>query len=142
MGGFSFAVTNAVLRKYKHTPSESRMLAMFGGSGLMAACAALAGMSQAIVPAPALAAGRHSHRAGAGAGLHGQQCRPAVRRRAPGLRHHGHRDADRNPVCQPVLGRAGRRRTHAARAAGRQPDRAGRRAGGHGTLGDTPKRIG
>jgi drug/metabolite transporter (DMT)-like permease len=55
MGGFSFAVTNAVLRKYKHTPSESRMLAMFGGSGLMAACAALLGMSQALVPAPALA---------------------------------------------------------------------------------------
>jgi drug/metabolite transporter (DMT)-like permease len=56
MGGFSFAVTNAVLRKYRHTPSESRMLAMFGGSGLMAACAALAGMSQMLVPAPALAA--------------------------------------------------------------------------------------
>jgi len=56
MGGFSFAVTNAVLRKYRHTPSESRMLAMFGGSGLMAAGAALAGMSQMLVPAPALAA--------------------------------------------------------------------------------------
>jgi drug/metabolite transporter (DMT)-like permease len=56
MGGFSFAVTNAVLRKYNHTPSESRMLAIFGGSGLMAACAALAGLSQLVVPAPALAA--------------------------------------------------------------------------------------
>ena len=56
MGGFSFAVTNAVLREYRHTPSESRMLAMFGGSGLMAAGAALAGMSQMLVPAPALAA--------------------------------------------------------------------------------------
>ena len=56
MGGFSFAVTNSVLRKYNHTPSESRMLAMFGGSGLMAAAAALVGMSQAVVPAPALAA--------------------------------------------------------------------------------------
>lgn len=56
MGGFSFAVTNSVLRKYNHTPSESRMLAMFGGSGLMAAAAALMGMSQAVVPAPALAA--------------------------------------------------------------------------------------
>jgi drug/metabolite transporter (DMT)-like permease len=55
LGGFSFAVTNAVLRRYNRTPSESRMLAMFGGSGLMAACAALAGMSQAIVPGPALA---------------------------------------------------------------------------------------
>jgi len=56
MGGFSFAVTNAVLREYRHTTSESRMLAMFGGSGLMAAGAALAGMSQMLVPAPALAA--------------------------------------------------------------------------------------
>jgi drug/metabolite transporter (DMT)-like permease len=56
MGGFSFAVTNAVLRKYRHTPSESRMLAMFGGSGLMATGAALAGMSQMLVPGPALAA--------------------------------------------------------------------------------------
>jgi drug/metabolite transporter (DMT)-like permease len=56
MGGFSFAVTNSVLRKYNHTPSESRMLAMFGGSGLMAAAAALVGMAQAVVPGPALAA--------------------------------------------------------------------------------------
>ncbi|MCZ8286470.1 MAG: DMT family transporter [Bacteroidia bacterium] len=56
MGGFSFAVTNSVLRKYNHTPSESRMLAMFGGSGLMAAAAALVGMTQALVPGPALAA--------------------------------------------------------------------------------------
>lgn len=56
MGGFSFAVTNSVLRKYNHTPSESRMLAMFGGSGLMAAAAALVGMTQAVVPGPALAA--------------------------------------------------------------------------------------
>lgn len=56
LGGFSFAVTNSVLRKYNHTPSESRMLAMFGGSGLMAAAAALVGMTQAVVPGPALAA--------------------------------------------------------------------------------------
>jgi len=56
MGGFSFAVTNSVLRKYNHTPSESRMLAMFGGSGLMAAAAALIGMTQGMVPGPALAA--------------------------------------------------------------------------------------
>jgi drug/metabolite transporter (DMT)-like permease len=56
MGGFSFAVTNSVLRKYNHTPSESRMLAMFGGSGLMAAAAALIGMTQGLVPGPALAA--------------------------------------------------------------------------------------
>lgn len=56
MGGLSFAITNAVLRKYQHSPPASRMLAMFGGSGLMAALVAAVGMSQAIVPAPALAA--------------------------------------------------------------------------------------
>jgi len=55
MGGFSFAVTNAVLRKYRDTPSEARMLAMFGGSGAMAALAALLGMSQMMLPGPALA---------------------------------------------------------------------------------------
>ena len=54
MGGLSFAVTNAVLRKYGHTSSSSRMLAMFGGGGLMATAAALLGMSQQIVPGPAL----------------------------------------------------------------------------------------
>ncbi|MES2944393.1 MAG: DMT family transporter [Pseudomonadota bacterium] len=56
MGGLSFAITNAVLRKYQHTPPASRMLAMFGGSGLMAALVAAVGMSQSMVPAPALAA--------------------------------------------------------------------------------------
>jgi drug/metabolite transporter (DMT)-like permease len=55
-GGLSFAVTNALLFKYGHTPSGSRMLAMFGGSGLLAAAAALLGMSLNIVPGPALAA--------------------------------------------------------------------------------------
>ncbi len=53
-GGFSFAVTNALLRKYRHAPGNSRMLAMFGGSGLLAACVALAGMSVNLLPAPAL----------------------------------------------------------------------------------------
>ena len=53
-GGLSFAVTNALLRKYGHTPSGSRMLAMFGGGGLMATAAALLGMSQQLVPGPAL----------------------------------------------------------------------------------------
>ena len=55
-GGFSFAVTNALLRKYKHTPPGSRMLAMFGGSGLMAAVAALLGMSLHLLPGPTLQA--------------------------------------------------------------------------------------
>ena len=56
MGGFSFAVTNALLLKCRNTPSDSRMLAMFGGGGLMAGAAALLGMSQQLVPAPALQA--------------------------------------------------------------------------------------
>ena len=55
-GGFSFAVTNALLRKYGHTPGASRMLAMFGGSGLMAAAVALAGMWLQGLPGPALQA--------------------------------------------------------------------------------------
>lgn len=56
MGGFSFAVTNALLRKYGEAPSGSRMLAMFGGGGLMAAAAALVGLQQQLVPGPSLQA--------------------------------------------------------------------------------------
>ena len=52
MGGFSFALTNATLRKLSAAPAASRMLAMFGGSGLMAALVALAAIP--LVPAPAL----------------------------------------------------------------------------------------
>ena len=55
-GGFSFAVTNSLLRKCADTPSGSRMLAMFGGSGLLAALAALLGMVLEVVPGPALQA--------------------------------------------------------------------------------------
>lgn len=55
-GGFGLAATNALLRKFSHTPSGSRMLAMFGGSGLMAAGVALLGMALQVVPAPALQA--------------------------------------------------------------------------------------
>jgi drug/metabolite transporter (DMT)-like permease len=53
-GGFSFAVTNSLLRKCAGTPGGSRMLAMFGGSGLLAAMAALLGMALEVVPRPAL----------------------------------------------------------------------------------------
>jgi len=56
MGGFCFAVTNALLRKHGQTPGGACMVAMFGGSGLMAAGAALLGLSQQLVPAPALQA--------------------------------------------------------------------------------------
>lgn len=54
MGGFSFALTNVMLSKLSHTPTGSRMLAMFAGGSVLAAGAALVGMSQQIVPAPAL----------------------------------------------------------------------------------------
>lgn len=54
IGGFSFAVTNALLRKTGHTPSGSRMLAMFGGGAVLASAGALLGMTQNLVPGPAL----------------------------------------------------------------------------------------
>ena len=42
-GGFSFAVTNILLRRLRAAPGESRVLAMFGGGALVAGGAALAG---------------------------------------------------------------------------------------------------
>lgn len=58
MGGFSFALTNILLRKLNQTPDESRMLAMFGGGAVMAMGVALIGMGLGGVappPAPTLA---------------------------------------------------------------------------------------
>lgn len=58
LGGFSFALTNILLRKLKHTPEPSRMLAMFGGGGGLALVAAFVGMGTGLVappPAPATA---------------------------------------------------------------------------------------
>ncbi|MBH2019407.1 MAG: DMT family transporter [Burkholderiales bacterium] len=55
-GGFSFAITNCLLRKFADAPGNTCMLAMFGGSGLMATLAALLGMSLQVVPGPALQA--------------------------------------------------------------------------------------
>jgi drug/metabolite transporter (DMT)-like permease len=55
LGGFSFAVTNVLLRRSAAVASSARMLAMFGGSGLTASAVALIGMGAQIVPAPALA---------------------------------------------------------------------------------------
>jgi len=54
MGGFSFALTNILLRKMRAVPAESRILAMFLGGMVMAAGAALAGMAQGFVTAPPL----------------------------------------------------------------------------------------
>lgn len=55
MGGLSFAITNVLLRKTADTPADARMLAMFGGGAALATVAALLGMGQQVVPAPALA---------------------------------------------------------------------------------------
>ena len=58
MGGFSFALTNILLRKLNHTPEPSRMLAMFGGGAVLALGAAVMGMGAGLVtapPAPAMA---------------------------------------------------------------------------------------
>ena len=54
LGGLSFAITNALLRKFNHTPSGARMLAMFAGGALLATGVALLGMVLHTVPAPSL----------------------------------------------------------------------------------------
>ena len=54
VGGFSFALTNALLNKLSAAPSGARMLAMFGGGAAMAAAAGLFGVTQQIVTAPQL----------------------------------------------------------------------------------------
>lgn len=51
VGGFSFALTNVLLRKLNDTPAESRVLAMFGGGAALAACVALAGGAPGL-PSP------------------------------------------------------------------------------------------
>jgi drug/metabolite transporter (DMT)-like permease len=51
MGGFCFAFTNVLLKKLNNTPSESRMLAMFGGGAMLAMLAGSAGMTQGWVSA-------------------------------------------------------------------------------------------
>ncbi len=50
MGGFSFALTNILLRRLNQTPGDSRMLAMFGGGAIMAVLAAALGMGLGVVP--------------------------------------------------------------------------------------------
>ncbi len=51
MGGFCFAFTNVLLKKLNNTPSESRMLAMFGGGAMLATLAGAAGITQGWVNA-------------------------------------------------------------------------------------------
>ena len=58
MGGFSFALTNILLRRLNQTPGEARILAMFGGGMVMAGGVALAGTVMghiAVPPAPGIA---------------------------------------------------------------------------------------
>ena len=56
-GGFSFALTNALLRKLHTTPPESRVLAMFGGGVALAGIVAAWGFVQGTIPgAPPLQA--------------------------------------------------------------------------------------
>ena len=52
MGGFSFALTNILLRRLNQIPSESRVLAMFAGGALLASAVALGGMGLGHVNAP------------------------------------------------------------------------------------------
>ena len=52
MSGFTFALTNILLRELNQTPSESRMLAMFGGGALMATGAAAVGTGLGLLAVP------------------------------------------------------------------------------------------
>ena len=49
LGGLSFAITNVLLLKLRHSPESARMLAMFGGGTLMAALAAVLGLLTGVV---------------------------------------------------------------------------------------------
>jgi drug/metabolite transporter (DMT)-like permease len=53
--GFSFAVTNIVLRRLRAAPGESRALAMFCGCTAVAGVAALAGTAFGAIDSPMLA---------------------------------------------------------------------------------------
>jgi len=55
-GGLCFAITNILLRRLGNSPSEGRMLAMFGGGAILAGAAATLGMGLGVVTAPALSA--------------------------------------------------------------------------------------
>jgi drug/metabolite transporter (DMT)-like permease len=55
MGGFCFALTNALLRKLHDSPEPARMLAMFGGGALMATVTGLVGVGLGMMtPFPAV----------------------------------------------------------------------------------------
>jgi drug/metabolite transporter (DMT)-like permease len=52
LGGFSFALTNILLRKLQHATADARIAAMFGGGTLLALAAAAAGFGAGIVALP------------------------------------------------------------------------------------------
>ena len=57
LGGFSFSLTNILLRKLQDAPAEARIAAMFSGGAAMALAAGLLGLTQGIVnmpPAPSM----------------------------------------------------------------------------------------
>ena len=54
MGGLSFAITNALLRKQSHISSGARMLAMFAGGALLATAVALLGLAWGMLAIPSL----------------------------------------------------------------------------------------
>ncbi|MDB5870707.1 MAG: putative transporter [Ramlibacter sp.] len=51
-GGFSFALTNILLRKLRNATAEARILAMFGGGAGLAAAAGVLGVAFGFVAAP------------------------------------------------------------------------------------------
>jgi len=57
LGGFSFALTNIMLRQLRHAPSAARMLAMFGGGASMASVVAVVAMGGGWVQAVPFASG-------------------------------------------------------------------------------------
>jgi drug/metabolite transporter (DMT)-like permease len=50
-GGFSFALTNIVLRRLRHVDAPARILSMFLGGAILASVSAFAGMGAQLVPA-------------------------------------------------------------------------------------------
>jgi drug/metabolite transporter (DMT)-like permease len=52
MGGFSFALTNILLRKLRRVEAAPRILAMFGGGAALAAAAGTLGLLVGVVPGP------------------------------------------------------------------------------------------
>jgi drug/metabolite transporter (DMT)-like permease len=50
-GGFSFALTNIVLRRLRHVSPPARILAMFTGGAVLASMSGAIGMSLGVVPA-------------------------------------------------------------------------------------------